>query len=227
MVDFSRVRFGRKPDDPTRVAAYAPHVMGAAPLPAAFPAQPIVGWKPTLGDNLTLPTCCVVGLGNSLRRWAAAQGFDITVEDQQLFDLYAAVNGCQATPEAIEATDGLVIADLLDYVSINGFRYSSDQEPIALTAAYRVDPGDLDAMRDVMLLRQSVYVGVDLYTPDLQPGAKWLGKPSGAVVGCHCIVPCRFAPDDWDDATWGEMLSADDDWMGSRVQEAYGLEWRL
>lgn len=219
------IRYGRLPHDPGRVAGVAPHALGDAAIPAAYPARAIAAWTPTLADNTELPTCTVAGLANSARRWVAAQGFDFPVVDQKLLDLYAAVGGCAPTPEAIAGTNGLVMLDLLQYVALHGFDYGG-QTPLALMA-HRVDPTDLDAIRDAIRQRQSAYIGVDLYASDVAPGAVWRGAAKGQPEGGHCIVACRFGPDEWDEATWGELWPADDAWMASRVREVYALEWSL
>ena len=219
------IRFGRLPHDPAAVDGMVPHTRGAMPMPAAYPVAPLASWTPTLADNTELPTCTVAGLANSARRWVAAQGFDFPVQDQQLLDLYAAVAGCAANTEAIAGTDGLVMLDLLQHVALHGFDYGG-QTPLALIA-YRIDPTDLGAIREVIRQRQSAYLGVDLYASDVAPSATWRGAPSGPIEGGHCIVACRFAQDEWDEATWGELWPADDAWMASRVREAYALEWSL
>ena len=221
----SSIAYGRLPHDPERVAALPFHVAAEAPPPLEYPV-PLAPWTPTLAGNLTLPTCSVAGLANSARRWALAQRFDLDVPDQKLWDLYAAVAGCAPTPESIAITDGLVLIDLLNYVSKNGLNYGGPG-PVALIA-YRLDPADLTAMRAAINGRQSVYLGVNLYQDDVVPGlTRWTGAPVGSFVGGHCICGWRFQPGAFGEATWGEDVPCDETWMLSRVEEAYALAWVL
>jgi len=224
VIDLSTVRLGRRPHDPARVATLPVHAAAAAPIPAAYP-DASDAWVPTLANNTVLPTCTVAGLANSARRWAAAQGFDLPVVDQKLYNLYAAVAGCQPTQDSIAATDGLNMLDLLQHVAANGFDYGAPG-PMSLTT-FRINVADLQAVRAAIFGRRSAYVGIRLYQCDMVAGAVWRGAPTGPEEGLHCLVPWLFRPGQFSDATWGETIDCDDAWLAARIEEGYALAWGL
>lgn len=227
MIDFTNIAFGRKPHDPARVAATRQHRMAAeAPPPVDLP-RPGVLQKPSLVCNNTLPTCTMAGLLNHLRAWAQAfHGFDLPENDQLLFDLYAAVAKCDPTPDAIAATDGLVLLDVLEHIQANGFRIDS-QNVMELDFA-AIDIKNMDAVRDAIDKNGGAYLGVSLYECDLVPGlTAWKGAPTGSVVGGHCIMPKGYSGQTFETATWGELMPADDDWYSPRLDEGFDIRWRV
>src|ERR1700731_1971313 len=145
-IDFANVAFGRKPHDQARVDAAPQHRMSAeAPPPEDCP-RPTILRKPSLVMNNTLPTCTMAGILNYLRAWAQAfHGFDLPENDQLLIDLYAACYGCEPTVEAVAATDGVVLMDVLEYVQANGFKID-DQNTVELTFS-AIDVADMTAVR--------------------------------------------------------------------------------
>jgi hypothetical protein len=219
---------GRRPADPQRVAAVKPHVYAAtAPAPLVLPRMGLWKTPPALVRNDVLPTCCIAGLINSARVWALLRGFDLAYDENDLLGDYATLAGCEPTEAAIAATDGLQMIDVLEHFQVKGLDIGA-QAPLVLDFA-RVDL-NAAALRDVVASRGSVYVGTTLYQADMQPGAKWRGKPltGDTVAGLHCQLPFAFPmPDSFDDATWGEIESADDDWLLSRLDEAYSLFWSM
>ena len=223
----AQIAYGRLAHDQARVDAVQPHVAGATgPLPAVFPT-PLTPWKPTLGLNTFLPTCAVVGLANSARRWAIGQGFDLDIPDQKLFDLFGAVAKCNPTPDAIAQTSGLVLLDLLEHVSVNGFDYGGPA-PLGLVGVFRINIADLAAVRAAIFEHQSAYLGVTIYQCDAVPGmTEWRGKPAGAVDGGHCLCGFAYGLDLWAEASWGDAIDADSAWLLPRLAEGYVLEWNL
>lgn len=224
MIDLSTIRtFGRLPHAPERVAAVAAHTAAGAPPPPEYPGR-LPAWTPTLADNTTLPTCVVAGAANDARAWAAAQGYDLPIVDQKLYDLYGALAPCQPTEQAIAATDGLVMLDALQYLAQHGFDYGGPG-PMSLTA-FRVGLA-AEAIREATFARGAVYAGVMLYQSDMTDDAAWHGTPAGAQAGRHCLVVIGYAPGRFMLATWGMVIMCDDDWLVGRIEEAYGLAWGL
>ena len=217
---------GRKPHDALRVGQIAKHRMGAGgPLPPAI-SRSNSAWTPTLAQNDVLPTCTVAGLANSFRAWCLTRHvpFDPTVEDGALFDLYAAVAGCAPTPAAIGATDGLVMLDLLDHVRLHGFRFRADQPPAEMDFA-AIDPTDLRAVRDSILVHGSAYGGFSLYASDVAEPTRWDGQPAPPSVGGHCAVPWGYSESGFEDLTWGQIVTDDLAWWSTRAEECYSIAW--
>ena len=218
------MRYGRLPHDPSRVAAVKPHVMAATePLPLVLP-RPGILTAPTLADNNVLPTCTIAGLANSARAWAQLHGFDLVIDDQKLLDFYAAIAGCEPTVAAIMATEGLVMLDVLEYAQSHGF----DVGPQTLVPNFSaIHMPDIAGVRDAIFTRATAYVGVTLYASDEQPGARFFGPPSGDPVGGHCVDPVRWTATDYQVATWGQDMDADEEWLMSRIDECYSIEWSM
>jgi hypothetical protein len=223
----ANIALGRQPHSPQRVGAAPQHRMSAeAPAPLILP-RPGVLTKPSLVRNDVLPTCTIAGLLNHLRAWAQAfHGFDVGEDDQLLLNLYAAIYGCAPTVEAIAATDGLVLMDVLEYVQTHGFRIDS-QNVVELTFT-SIDVTDMDAVRDAIDKSGGAYLGVTLYQADVVPGlTAWTGGigNAGPAVGGHCIVPKGYQQQTADTATWGILIPADDDWYLPRLDEAFDIRW--
>lgn len=228
MIDFTNIAFGRKSHDPARVAAAPQHRMSAeAPAPIDCP-RPTILTKPSLVHNDVLPTCSIAGLLNYLRAWVQQEhGFDLPENDQLLLDLYGMIYGCPPTIEAIAATDGLVLMDVLEYIQANGFRIDG-QNVVELTFS-AIDATDLGAVRDSIDKTGGAYLGVTLYEADVAPGlTAWSPNGMGAVggiVGGHCITAKDYTKTAMTDATWGELIVADDAWLLPRLDEAFSLRW--
>ena len=217
------MRLGRKPHDAARVAAVAPHVMGFAPVPATCPRTDIV-WKPSLVRNDVLPTCSIAGLMNAARMTALLHGYDLVDDEAALLAFYAALACCADTEAAMEATDGLVLLDVLERARDAGFT-CGEQTPIV--PLFSSIPLSGQALKAAIYGRGAAYVGVMLYEADVEPGAKWTGgiARAGAKVGGHCVAPWRYTPDNYGIATWGGTTEADPEWLMSRIEEAYSLRW--
>src|ERR1700721_1057902 len=114
MIPF-QTAYGRKPHDPSRLAAVPPHIMAAeASAPATLPRPELV-WTPTLCENDVLPTCVVAALANSARLWALVRGqWDPIIAEPSLLAFYAAVCPCGDDVASIAQTDGLQVLDVLE-----------------------------------------------------------------------------------------------------------------
>lgn len=218
------MRLGRLPHDPARVNAVEPHRMSAeAPPPLVYPPPP--GFRVELGYNATLPTCCVVGMLNAARLWCIRKhGFDLRYQITRLLDFYALVDGCAATEEAIAATDGLLMLDVLETAMTKGFRIN-EQDVLVPASFKRIETADTTALRQAIAECGSSFVGVDLRQADMT--GDWVGDVAGPTVGGHCTPPIGYDPAGFVEATWGEEKPCDDAWMLSRVQEAYRVEWAI
>jgi hypothetical protein len=227
MIDLPNMRLGRLPHDPERIAAAPQHRMSAeAPAPIDCP-RPTILTKPSLVYNDTLPTCCIAGLLNYLRAWAQQEhGFDLPENDQLLLDLYGMIYGCPPTIEAIAVTDGLVLMDVLEYIQANGFRI--DSQNVVELAFTSIDVTDMAAIRDSIDKTGGAYLGVTLFEADVTPGLlAWTGDiaASGPVAGGHCITAKDYTKTAMTDATWGELIVADDAWLLPRLDEAFSIRW--
>lgn len=214
------MRLGRLPHSPSRVAAVRPHVMATtAPAPLSVP---VPTWTPSLVQNDVLPSCTIAGLLNSARAWALRHDFDLVNTDPPLLSFYAGLAGCADTVAAIEATDGLVLLDVLEKAQSAGFDIG-EQTPIVPEFAAIHQP-DIAGLRDAVAFRGAAYIGVTLFECDMT-GAPWTGKPTGAAVGGHCIDLCAYTPDGFTAATWGAFQPLDNDWLMSRIDEAFSVMW--
>jgi hypothetical protein len=215
--------YGRLLHDEHRVAAVKPHVMGATePLPLVL-LRPNILVKPTLVENTTLPTCTIAGLINSARAWAELHGFDLTIDDQKLLDFYAAIAGCDPTPASIAQTDGLQMLDVLEYAQSHGFDIGGQAPLVPDFSAIHMP--DVLGMRDAVFTLASAYVGLTLYEIDEQPDSVFTGPPSGAVSGGHCLLPFTWDAAGFLVATWGEDMPATEEWLMTRIDEAFSVSW--
>lgn len=217
------MRLGRLPHDPAAVAAVPPHVMAAdAPPPPSYAPPP--GFVVEAGYNLTLPTCTCAGLLNVARLWSIRKhGFDLAYQVERLLTFYALVAGCAPTEAAIAATDGLMMLSVLQTAQAHGFQISD--QTILVPEFRRIETADLTAMRAAIATCESAYVGYDLRPGDMTGG--WIGNVPGPIIGGHCAPPIGYDPLGFIDATWGTERPCDDEWMLSRVQEAYAVDWAM
>lgn len=227
MIDFGNIAFGRRAHDPARVAAAPRHRMSAeAPAPADL-LRPAVLAKPSLVLNNSLPTCGIAGILNYLRAWTQQKhGFDLPENDQLMLDLYAAVYGCDPTQDAIAATDGLVLIDVLEHIQAHGFRIDS-QNIVELTYT-SIDITDIGAIKDSIDKTGGAYLGVTLYEADVVPGLlAWTGSiaATGPVAGGHCTTAKDYTRTGMNDATWGELMPTEDAWLLPRLNEAFSIRW--
>lgn len=216
------MRFGRLHPAQSSSVQAKPHVMSAIPYPPEC-LRGDIQWTPSLVHNTEAPTCTTAGLINSARMWALVKGgFDLVADDDKLLEFYAGCVGCAPTLPAIDATQGAIMQDVLQRAESHGF----DVGPQVLVPLFEpMDHTNLAALRQAIFLNGSVYVGVDLRESDLT--GPWTGAASGAIVGGHCIAPFGYSSNGFRDATWGRVVECDDEWLASRIVEAYSVTWAL
>ena len=218
-------RTGRLPHSVARLAAVPPHVMAAETPPPLELPRPGLVWTPTLARNDVLASCCVAGLVNSLRLWCLAyHGFDLVVSDDMLIAFFCEAAGCDQTEAAMEAVPGLVMLDVLELAQRRGFDVGAQAPYVPEFKA--IDPHDMTALRDAVAT-QTAYVGVTLYRTDLLTPLNWNGTPIGDVDTGHCLVPGRYSTTGFVDATWGQEVPCDDDFLLTRIDECYAVRWTL
>jgi hypothetical protein len=224
--DFTEVCFGRLDHDPARAAAVEPHLLAAeSPAPADFPLSDII-WTPSLVKNNILPTCTMAGMLNAARIWALRHGFDLVSDDDSLLADFARIAGCADTIAAIAATDGLMLLDVMYYAAAG--KFDVGEQATLIPRVKRIDFTNMDAIRDAIVNTGSACIGVTLLQADVQPGAKWLGKPknAGPAAGGHCITLYKYSANGlFGAATWGDTIEVDEAWVDSRTNEAYSLDW--
>jgi hypothetical protein len=228
------MRLGRLPHSPAAVSA-APSL--AAHRFAAVEPRPIldrryIDYQPLMCGNQTKPVCTIAGLVNGMLAAEAVNNRASLPIDQGTVDpFYASIAGCAATDAAIEATDGLVVLDVLKR-QLGGFNCGLGTPSVGLfgTLPNRI------AIANAMDVLGFAYVGVDLHEADMEAAAA--GKPwtdatsdPGALVGGHLIVPFDYlglADDDMGRAaTWGALQPLSWAWLAARMREAYGLAYRF
>lgn len=222
---------GRLDHDQSRVDAASGYTM-ENPYRFSTADRGGVKWTPSLVRNDVLGTCAIAGLINSARYWALLHGFDLTNYQANELMLYARLGGAPwpATDSQLSAIPGMVLMDLLEDVAGKGFNVGA-QAPLVLE--FGVLRGlTIAQVVDSIMTEGSAYVGVRLYEADMQPGAVWQGgtAKAGAVVGGHCLLPFDRAPGpagEFSIATWGGITQSDDEWLLSRMDEAYGLRWKF
>ena len=115
---------GRLPHDPVAVAK-APRLRYSASVEAAVPSildRSTVVYSPQMIGNDVYPNCTVVGLINAaLAMEAIATNGAMAFDANAWMPFYAALAGCDPTPAAIAATDGLMLLDVLRKQGVSGF----------------------------------------------------------------------------------------------------------
>lgn len=222
-------RLGRLPHSPGWLTSIPHHKFGAiAPSPTLDRHK--IEFVPELYQNNILPVCTAVGLANSARAVAALNGFDIAVNPAKVPEFYASVVGCPPTIQAMIATEGAVLLDVLHKQEQRLF----DIGPEALVASWKpVDHTSRSALALCMDRFGVAYVGVTLHERDMDTvGQFWdvePGRDDGDVVGGHCV--CLFDYTSLPEngivriGTWGMWQNATWAWVNSRIDEAYGLVW--
>lgn len=211
---------GRKQHDTSRLAAVPHMVMAAESPPPTCPPPP--GWVPALVRNDVWPTCTIAGLLTCARLWTLKTlRFDLVYDEDLLLQLYATIAGCSVAN--IPNTDGLVMLDVLEHVRANGFRPTEDT--VMVPEFRRIEVADLTAIKTSIAATGSAYLGVNLDQADLS--GPLVGALTGPVVGGHCAPPAGYDLTEFDEATWGELLTADDTWVLPRAMEAYQITWTM
>lgn len=224
---------GRLPHDPVAVAK-APRLRYSASVEAAVPSildRSTVVYSPQMIGNDVYPNCTVVGLINAaLAMEAIATNGAMAFDANAWMPFYAALAGCDPTPAAIAATDGLMLLDVLRKQGVSGF----DIGAVApLTGDFGMVPLDRVSLAACMAGLGCVYTGIDLYQADLDAeaaGSPWdaaVLSQSGIMVGGHCVVLWDYTGLGDNDtvhiATWGLLQPATWAWVEARIAEAYGI----
>lgn len=229
------MRFGRLPHDVAAVAA-APSIVShtfAVMSPPPTLLRTGITLQPQMRQNDSLPTCTVAGLINgALAISALNTGAVLSIADGVEIPFYAAVDGCAPTVEAIAATDGLNVLDVMRQQGVRGFDVGQDTP---LTADFAMIPvNDRAALANGLALLGFGYWGVDIHERDMQtpPDQPWDddGTDPGPLVGGHLIVGWSYTglgdTDIGTVATWGRFQPFTWRWLQARLREAYGLLWR-
>jgi hypothetical protein len=184
---------------------------------------------PRMFANDQLPDCTAAGLANGALAVSALAGYEMAIDDAKVPLFYASVVGCQPTEEAMAATDGAVILDVLQRQATGGFDAGGQTPLVALAGTLQLNR---IALAQAMASLGIAYLGVDLFERDMEMPDVWDddGRDPGALVGGHCLDSFDYTglADDRKVrlATWGRMQPATWRWLDSRVREAHGLLWR-
>lgn len=228
------LRLGRLSHNPERLA----RGLMAAPAPLAYRYQldrTAIDPLPQMWGNATGPTCTVAGLANGATAQGVIRSAPPVIIDGKPQGVYATVYGIPgATQEQINATDGLVVMDLLDYVGTHGFDVGEQVPlvPVQRFVVHNTREAIAGAMCDERIV--TAYLGVRLYQRDMDTfGQGPLVAPiadSGEYVGGHVLLAWDY-PKGLNDADlvtlieWGTRQSASWAWLLERLDEAHGLEW--
>jgi hypothetical protein len=228
------MKLGRLPHAPERLA----RGLMSAPAPMLYRYQldrGAIDPQPQMWGNADGPTCTVAGLANGAIAQGIIRSAPPVIGDGKPQALYAIVDGIPgATEEQINATDGLVVMDLLDYVSTNGFD-AGEQVPLVPVQRFVVHNAR-EAIAGCMCNERIVtaYLGIRLYQRDMDTmGAGPLVAPiadSGEMVGGHALLAWDY-PKGLGDAdlvtllTWAARQPVSWKWLLERLDETHAIEW--
>lgn len=221
---------GRLPHDPEAYAATTPipdhHLMAVAGSDALVRPD----WRPCLGHNDSWPTCTTTGLANAARMVEIANGGDLALDDDRMAEKFSVWTGIPYTPEAMAASSGARLLDILDHQAAEGFDIGTPTPLVALWG--RIGHDRVSLARSIRTFGHA-YLGVDLHQRDVEGHILWDavdGRDDGPVVGGHCICPYDFTglgdTDTVRIATWGFLMPATWAWVEARILESYALAWR-
>ncbi len=226
------MRFGRLPHDPVRLAV-APRRTFAAVLPPPKLDRSAWDYQPHMAGNDRIGDCTCAGLANVAAGIASLNGYQLTVDDQNVIAFFAAQKGIDPADEAaLEAADGLMMSDVLDYMQQHGFTPGAQ----FLAGQWGTLALDRPSLALAMAHLGPIYLGVTLRERDVDQfssGGFWdvqEGRDDGAVVSGHAVVAWDYSG--LDDAgekgtvrigTWGAWQAATWAWVASRLDEAHGV----
>jgi hypothetical protein len=184
--------------------------------------------------NNDLADCTCAGLANSLTAQGVIRSAPPVIAAGKPQALYAAVLGIPgATEQQLEATDGLVIMDVLDYVTTNGFDVG-EQAPMVPIQRFVVHNAR-ESIAGVMCNEPTTvgYLGIRIYSKDMATIGQgpWTAKiaGSGDIVSGHCLLSWDYAGLGDDDLvtllTWGGRQPATWGWLMERLDESHAMEW--
>jgi hypothetical protein len=221
------MRFGRLQHDPDTLAR-APSLRLSAVEPPAVLDRSSVNVNLGLYQNDVYPDCTAAGAFNYVCCIAALNGYGLPIDNTKAPTFYAACIGCADTPEAIAATDGALMTDVIARLGSHGLDIGSQT---------LVGFGGTIPLRRIQLALSLAqvgagYWGIDVYQNDMDNvGKVWTTDYSpGPVEGGHCVVGFDYAGLGNNDvvriATWGAWQMATWAWVDARLQEAHGLAFR-
>jgi hypothetical protein len=226
------MRFGRLAHDPARLAAAPQHLFAAA-LPPPVLNRSSWDFSVHLCRNDTLGDCTCAGLANVAAGIASLNGYQLVVDEANVVDFFAAQKGIDPSNEAaLEAADGLQMADVLDYMQQHGF----DVGGRFLAGQWGTLGLDRPSLALGMAHLGPIYLGVTLRERDVDvfsSGGFWdvrAGRDDGAVVSGHAVIAWDYSG--LDDAgergsvrigTWGVWQPATWSWVAARLDEAHGV----
>jgi hypothetical protein len=227
------VSLGRKQHSPARLTAAPWHKFGAE-VPDPSLDRTLIDFKPLLGGNDVDPNCTVVSWENAARGVSFLNGALIRVDESLMPINYAGVVGCAPTQEAIQATDGAQMLDVVAWQELHGFDLGTQTRLIGRSGVTNVD---MVSLALAMKKFGHSWMGVRLYDQDMQtataPGIVWdsiPGRDPGNLVGGHAIFAWAYTGLGDEDivyvGTWGDWKPVTWRWLRDRIDEAHALVCR-
>ena len=234
MIDPTQHRLGRAPHDPLRVASIQPHVMAAVMVPEALDRSAIPFQPGAYQNDQGLPDCTAAAMANCARAfsWTKA-ATDIVVDPDKVTAFYAKCAGVPHTFEAMAATDGAIMLEVMLRAEREGVDVGQ-QVPLVPTFTRCSNLKRLDLANAAVVYGASS-IGVNLSISD-QNMQIWdtdtpigAGDPTPGTWGGHNTFIW-----DWEGlrdqslvriGTWGNWKQATWRWVESRIDEAYALHW--
>ena len=223
------MRLGRLPHDPAAVArmpSLAGHAFAGTPVPPKLDRS-ATDFTPGMFGNDTIPDCTAAGLANAVSAVATVAGYAPVIDPTLVPVFYAACVGCDPTHEAMAATDGAVMLDVLMRQQRSGFDVGQQEPLVGQFGRLTLDRLHLAAAMNRL---GHAYLGVTLHDADMAlPPVIDLSDAMGAVAGGHCIVAWDYGglrdTDTVRVATWGQWQRVTWRWLLAALDEAWGLAW--
>lgn len=222
---------GRRVHSPFALAnAYALSVKPYSPRPSLV--RTLTDFVPKDYGNKTKPTCTFVSYTNAARGVAFLNGTELVVDPGSVDRGYSAVAGCANNDNAILATDGLQMLDVVSYQNTRGYNVG----PQLLVASHGTIPMNKISLARAMETLGLPWLGVVLFQRDMDDfGPSSVldiasGRSDGQVVGRHAVPGWSYLGLGEDDrvyiGTWGQWQAVTWRWLLARIEEAHGLMWR-
>ncbi|CAN5950502.1 unnamed protein product [Sphagnum jensenii] len=192
------------------------------------------GFLPEMNDNNIYSNCVIVSLANSrrLQSWRN-NNTDWVTKKEVIVNTFASFAGIENTPTALSACPGLGMLEVVEKAKVNGIDFGNQTVEVPSV-------GEL-AVTDRISMSRAVYFGgwwggIELTEADteafetfLPTGANLSGFPSGITVERHAIILSDINGLCDNDlvtiATWDRFISVTWEWLTSRLDMAYFLEW--
>ena len=226
---------GRRPADPARLARTV-----RLPLTGAAPPHPLAADFLTgvpawcLGANTVHGTCGPVSVANSaVLTWHWLLGEDITVTDEQVFDLYRRSGNPAFDPATGRDDNGVDMTVMLAALVRDGIGIT---HPGGLTetvkpVCYAACDTAIDTVRAVTAIFGSALFGLDL---DLAQQAQtqaglWDYASGSPPWGGHATLGGAYtsAAEGRDESlvTWAQVVGTTDRFLARQLPEAYVVVW--